>query len=218
MIWRRLFQRGDRGAADVERCVVVDTETSGLDIDSDVLLAIGGVAVGPDGLSPADSFEVVVRNEGGSSRENIELHGIGRQAQAAGAPAPEAMRAFAAWAGDSPVAAFHAPFDRTILTRASSRVGVRLADRVWLDLAPLALALDPPDPKAPPPGLDDWLTRYDIDCAGRHHAAGDALATAELFLRLRVAARREGARNFAGLVKLARRQRWLASAASANPR
>jgi DNA polymerase-3 subunit epsilon len=211
MNWRRWFGR-DRDALDpVSRCIVVDTETSGLDIDSDVLLAIGGVAVDRDGVVPGDSFEVVVRNAAGSSKENIELHGIGRQAQATGVPVDEAMRAFAAWAADAPGVAFHAPFDRTILARAAQRAGVGLPDRPWLDLAPLGAALFPPDPKKPPPGLDAWLDRFAIDCAGRHHAAGDALATAELFLRLRAEARREDARDFAGLLKLARRQRWLAS-------
>jgi len=35
-----------------------------------------------------------------------------------------------------------------------------------------------------------------------------------LLLRLRVEARREGANDFAGLVKLAKQQRWLAGAGS----
>lgn len=212
MIWRRLFQRGD-AAADA-RWIVIDTETSGLELERDVLLAIGGVAVTPEGLVPADSFEIVVRNEAGSSKENIVVHGIGREAQAAGVPVGEAMQAFAQWAADAPAVAFHAPFDRGVLGRAAQRGGVSLPDREWLDLAPLALALFPRDPKKPPPGLDDWLTHFAIDCAGRHHAAGDALATAELLLRLRVEARREGARDFAGLVKLAKQQQWLAGGTS----
>lgn len=208
MIWQRLFGRD--AAAGPARWIVVDTETSGLVVERDALLAIGGVAVGPEGVLPGDSFEVVVRNEAGSSNENIVLHGIGRQAQADGIPIATAMLAFAQWAGDAPAAAFHAPFDRGVLARAARIAGVPLSDRAWLDLAPLAAVIVPPDPKKPPPGLDDWLAHYQIDCAGRHHAAGDALATAELLLRLRSAARREGARDFAGLVKLAKQQRWLA--------
>ena len=171
--------------------------------------------MGPDGVVPADSFEVVVRNAAGSSKENIEVHGIGRQAQAAGVPANEAMRAFAGWAGDAPGVAFHAPFDRAILASATCRRSA--GGSPWLDLAPLGAALHPPDPKKPPLGLDAWLDRFAIDCAGRHHAAGDALATAELYLRLRAEARREGALDFAGLLRLARQQRWLARGGGGSP-
>lgn len=210
MIWKRLFAKSPAPPAGPERCIVIDTETTGLDVERDVLLAIGGVAVDADGVRPDDSFEILVRNERGSSKENIVVHGIGRQAQAEGVPLPEAMQAFVGWARDAPVAGFHLPFDRAILTRAAQAAGVRLGERVWLDLAPLASALTPPDPKKPPAGLDDWLTRYGIECPVRHHAAADALATAELMLRLRVAARREGARDFAGLVKLAKQGQWLA--------
>ena len=110
-------------------------------------------------------------------------------------------------------AGFHVPFDRAVLSRAAQLAGVTLPERAWLDLAPLAAALAPPDPKKAPPGLDDWLQRYGIACPVRHNAAADALATAELLMRLRVDARREGARDFAGLVKLARQQRWLAGQA-----
>lgn len=212
MIWWRLF--GGGGGTDAPRWIVVDTETSGLEVERDALLAIGGVAVTADGVVPGDSFEVVVRNEAGSSKDNIVVHGIGRQAQADGIPIAAAMLAFAHWAGDAPAAAFHAPFDRGVLARAARIAGVPLPERDWLDLAPLAGALHAPDPKKPKPGLDDWLGQYEIECAGRHHAAGDALATAELLLRLRVEARREGANDFAGLVKLAKRQRWLAGGAS----
>ncbi|HEX4882538.1 MAG TPA: 3'-5' exonuclease [Casimicrobiaceae bacterium] len=217
MIWKRLFGAGERGDGGAARWIVIDTETTGLDVARDALLAVGGVAVGPDGVRPDDSFEVLLRNEAGSSHENIVVHGIGRQAQAGGVPVEEAMRAFAAWAGDAPAAGFHVPFDRAVLARAARAAGVALPDRPWLDLAPLAAALTPPDPKKPPPGLDDWLALYGIDCAVRHHAAGDALATAELLLRLRALARREGARDFAGLVRLAKHQRWLSVAPGGAP-
>jgi DNA polymerase-3 subunit epsilon len=141
MIWKRLFAKSPAPPAGPERCIVIDTETTGLDVERDVLLAIGGVAVDADGVRPDDSFEILVRNGLGSSKENIVVHGIGRQAQAEGVPLPEAMQAFVGWARDAPVAGFHLPFDRAILTRAAQAAGVRLSERVWLDLAPLASAL-----------------------------------------------------------------------------
>ncbi len=57
--------------------------------------------------------------------------------------------------------------------------------------------------------LDDWLDHFGIDCAVRHQAAADTLATAELLLRLWPAARAAHCASFNGLSELARQQRWL---------
>ena len=71
-------------SSDAERWVVVDVETSGLDAKNDRLLAIAaiGLRVGPAPASRpeivlGDSFEVVLRQEAASDRDNILLHGIG---------------------------------------------------------------------------------------------------------------------------------------------
>ena len=55
-----------------------------------------------------------------------------------------------------------------------------------------------------------WLDAYAIDVGQRHNAAADALATAELLLRLRAQAGQDGVRGFDGLVRLAAQKRWLA--------
>jgi len=64
-IWRKVFSREAAAPADVGRWVVVDTETTGLDVARDTLIAIGGVAVDAEGVVPGDSFEVVLRNAEG---------------------------------------------------------------------------------------------------------------------------------------------------------
>ena len=50
------------------RYVVVDVETSGLDMKRDRLIAIGAVAVVEARIDPADSFAAVLRQEVVSSR------------------------------------------------------------------------------------------------------------------------------------------------------
>ena len=58
--------------------------------------------------------------------------------------------------------------------------------------------------------LDDWLAHFRIDCAVRHQAAADTLATAELMLTLWPALRRELAQpRIADVAALAARRRWL---------
>ena len=58
------------------RFVVVDVETSGLDLRSDRLLSIGAVAVEAGAIHPADSIELVLRQTQESGHDNILLHGI----------------------------------------------------------------------------------------------------------------------------------------------
>lgn len=192
-----------------QRWVVVDVETSGFDPTADGLISIGGVAMRADGrVLPAESFEIVYRQNIASARENILVHGIGVQAQREGADPSEATRAFLDFCGVSPIVAFHAPFDRGFLARAVKIFVNQPFDNPWLDLAELAPALDP---KAGLKSLDEWLGRYGISVSARHSAAADAYATALLAARLLPEAQRQGARDFRALQKLARAGKWLGS-------
>ena len=210
-IWRKMFSREAAAPADVGRWVVVDTETTGLDVARDTLIAIGGVAVDAEGIVPGDSFEVVLRNAEGSDHDNILVHGIGRHAQRTGVAPAEGLAVFAQWVGDAQFAGYHTDFDRAVLMRAADLAKVPLPARAWLDLAPLAAALAPDKQKKGAGALDDWLVAFGIECPIRHNAAADALATAELLLHLRARAAKQGRNDFAALLKVAKQQKWLAS-------
>jgi DNA polymerase III subunit epsilon len=208
----RWGSRAAKGAG--ARWVVVDTETSGLDPETDRLLGIGAVAVDGEGVRPDDSFEVVLGGDPAGDAANIVVHGIGHGAQREGMPGPEALAAFRAWAADAPLVAFHADFDRAVLRRAYAGAAMPAMEPPWLDLAPLAAALVPKAARYGGHSLDDWLAVFGIECTIRHNAAADALATAELLLRLRALAAREGARGFAALQKIARQKKWLQGSGS----
>ncbi|CAG0963807.1 DNA polymerase III subunit epsilon [Burkholderiales bacterium] len=208
-LFGRLFGRDrDDGDADA-RLVVVDTETSGLDPERDELLAIGAVAVDADGVLPGDSFEVVLRNASAGDSANIALHGIGYRAQANGVPAGDALAAFNEYAAGARCVGFHTEFDRDVLRRACAAANVPFDERPWLDLATLAGALEPSKWRSGHRSLDDWLEAFGIDTVSRHNAAGDAFATAELLLRLRAMAARQGSRGFAGLLRATNQRKWL---------
>jgi DNA polymerase-3 subunit epsilon len=209
----RWFGAAPATPPDPRRWVVLDVETTGLDMRTDCLLAVAAIALhfdaagGAPRIALADSFEAVLQHESASTdKDNILLHGIGVGAQRAGAPPREALAAFEQWIGASPLIAFHAAFDQTMIGRAMQQaLGRRLANP-WLDLAPVASGLQP---EVGGRALDDWLLHFGIECAVRHQAAADTLATAELLLRLWPAARRKRCDSFEGLVALARHQRWL---------
>ncbi len=192
--------------------MVLDVETSGLDASRDRLLAIASVAVRVDWTSRklaielGDSFEVVLQQDRPSSRDNILLHGIGVARQSGGLPAREALQAFATHAGASPLLAFHAAFDRTLVQRhARVALGARLP-QPWLDIEPLC-GVTHPEVRAR--SLDEWMAHFGIRCAARHQAAADALAECELLLRIwpRVAAECGCWRD---VQRLAGRRRWIA--------
>ena len=212
-----LLQRwfGSTGSAAVSatRWVVVDVETSGLDLRHDRLLAIAAIALQLDGeatpkIALADSFEAVLRQDPlPADKDNILLHGIGVGEQRAGAPAAEVLTAFERWVADAPLIAFHAAFDQTMIQRAMQAALGRSLTGSWLDLEPVADALYP---EVGGRALDDWLTHFGIECAVRHQAAADTLATAELLLRLWPAARDQRCTSLRALTRLAQQRRWLA--------
>jgi DNA polymerase-3 subunit epsilon len=183
---RRAAQHAPRAA----RWVVVDTETSGLDMARDRLIAAAAVAVHWDGerprLRPADSFEVVLQCPPGLvlddvARRNILLHGVGRGEQGGGLPPAEGLRRLVDFVDGAPCLAFHAAFDATMLDRACrAHLGAGWAPP-WLDLAVLARLLHP---ELPHRHLDDWLAHYGLAVGQRHRAISDAWVTAELLLRL----------------------------------
>jgi DNA polymerase-3 subunit epsilon len=197
---------------DPKRWVVLDVETTGLDMRHDQLLAIAAIAVrfdsaGAPRIMLADSFEAVLQHQSASTdKDNILLHGIGVGAQRAGAPPAQVLGAFEQWAGASPLLAYHAAFDQTMIARAMQQACGRRLANPWLDLAPVASGLYP---AVGGRALDDWLAHFGIECAVRHQAAADTLATAELLLRLWPAARTKRCESFEGLDALARHQRWL---------
>jgi len=210
--WRRRRDRESSPAA-ARRWVVLDVESSGLDVRRDRLLAIAAVALQVDGeasprIAIGDSFEALLRQDPAVSADkaNILLHGIGIGAQRSGVPVAEALGAFERWLAEAPLVAFHAAFDEAMIQAAmQATLGRPLAGR-WLDLEPVAGALHP---GVRGRSLDDWLLHFGIECAVRHQAAADTLATAELLLRLWPAARAQRCTSFSGLGRLADARRWL---------
>lgn len=115
------------------RYVVVDVESTGLDLQKDRLIAIGAVAVVGGRIDLAQSFEVVLRQDQASSRANILIHGIGGAAQREGQPPVDALLDFLEFLGPSPLVAFHVAFDSTMIGRAMrAYLGINLKPPGWI--------------------------------------------------------------------------------------
>lgn len=177
------FRHRFPSVSDSDRWVVVDTETSGPDPHRDRLLSLGAVALYRGALQAADSLELTIADTQPLPTGNVLIHGLGDQTRAAGIPCREALTQWRQFRGNDPLIGFHAGFDRQVLQTAARRCGLLPDHRRWLDVAYLARALHPVAARRCHT-LDDWLTHFGLGVLHRHHAVGDALATAELFLRL----------------------------------
>lgn len=189
-----------------QRYVVVDTETTGVDLRRDRLIAIGAVAVQRNRIALADCFETVLRQDKASPDANILVHRIGGQTQLAGVEPRAAMLAFLEFLGKSPLVAFRAEFDQTMVERGMRSILGLSFHHPWIDLASLLPALFPGTECR---ALDDWLLHFGLAGGERHQALADAFATAQLLQISLAAADRVGMGDAAQLIATQRAQQWL---------
>jgi DNA polymerase-3 subunit epsilon len=204
------WQRLPKAAIDVphsrQRYVVIDTETTGLDLRRDRLIAIGATAVAAGKIALSDCFEAVLRQDKASTDANILIHGIGGQSQMGGAEPEAAMLDFLEYLGKDPLVAFRAGFDREVMERAMKSVLGPRFRHPWIDLAFLLPALFPGTECT---SLDEWLRHFGLAASARHHAVADAFATAMLFQVVLVAATRENMGTTERLLAMQKAQLWL---------
>ena len=173
-----------------QRWVVLDLETTGLNLTKDHVLSIGAVAIEDGAIDFRQQFERTLQYPQVKLGPSVLIHGIGPSAIAAGSDPAEALVDLMEYLGDSPVLAFHAPFDQHMLGRAlKDHLGFKL-QHPFLDVADIAPLLCP-QAHFRESGLDDWIDWFKLEVFERHHASADALATAELALILFSRARQQ---------------------------
>ena len=174
-----------------QRWVVVDLETSGLNLNRDQVLSIGATVIEDGAIDLGQSFERTLLRAHTTLNPSVLLHGLVPGAIAAGSDPAQALLDFLAFVGDSPLLAFHAPFDQHMLARAlKDSLDYRL-QHPFMDVAMLAPMLCPQvSPRDA--GLDQWIEHFNLQIENRHNASADALATAELALILFSRAQAQG--------------------------
>lgn len=179
------------------RLVVVDLETTGLDIHRDEILSIGAVAIENGALHLGDQFECTIYRPHLRANEATVLHEISPQQMRGGEQAAVALHDFLIWADTCVMVAFHAGFEQRMLARsARDELGLRLEHR-YLDVAEMAPMLFPEAQDCR--SLDDWQRHFGLVNSERHNAAADAQVTAEILLILLHRLTREGTRSLAEL-------------------
>jgi DNA polymerase-3 subunit epsilon len=206
--WRRLPAADLSVMHEEQRYVVVDVETSGLNMKKDRLISIGAVALVAGRLDFNDAFQVVLRQEQVSTHANILIHGISGSAQSAGVDPVEGLLAFLQYVGKSPLVAYHAFFDQSMIGKATREyLGMELA-QPWIDLAwvlPDFFSFRGDANVA----LDDWLHHFGIESILRHNAVSDAYATAKLLQVAIAGGQPKGANSPAAFMRIEKARRWM---------
>jgi len=166
-----------------QRWVVLDLETTGLNLNKDRVLSIGAVVIEDGAIDFAQQFERTLQCRELKISPSVLIHGLAPSAIAAGSDPAEALLELMEFIGTSPVLAFHAPFDQHMLGRAlKEHLGHKL-QHVFLDVADIA-PLVCSQAQIREAGLDEWIEWFKLEVFERHNASADALATAELALIL----------------------------------
>jgi len=169
--------------------VVLDAETTGLDIETDRLLSLATVEICHDEIQINSMREWLIYQPNAKWNKAVEVHGILPSETAQGRPESEVLREVLPLFKNHLIVGHHIAFDAAMLNRAAKRhLDIELKNRV-IDTAQLAMQelsafRRTGYPNQRPPSLDEVCVQLGVETMDRHTAYGDAFTTAEVFLVL----------------------------------
>ncbi|MDX1817787.1 MAG: 3'-5' exonuclease [Marinobacter sp.] len=198
---------GDQLLSEI-RLIVLDLETTGLNPGQDEVIAIGAVAITGGVIHLDDQFDLILRRPDLDISETVLIHGIGPEALTQGHETEDALLYLLDWMNGDPILAYHSAFDQKFLEKTLKHQLGYARNHVWIDVADLLPAFFP-NAQTGGKGLDHWADFFGLEVSERHHAAADALATAELTLVALNRARKDGVKTVKALTDKLRYHRQL---------
>lgn len=189
--------------------VVVDLETTGLDLKRDAIASYGAVVIRGGRMVTAEDTYGLVRPDCAMSPESVTVHAL-RPADVAGAPPlAAAVATLDGLLADRTLVAHAAWIEESFLTRAFRTCGKTLRCKV-IDTAAMARAAGMgPDRCPAEPDLERLAEELGLPVVSPHHALGDAITTAQVFLALASRLARRGYRTARDFVELTAADRAL---------
>lgn len=188
--------------------VVFDTETTGLFPErGDEIVQIAAVRLVNCKRVKGESFETLVNPGRPIPRSASDIHGV-TDAMVADAPnVQEAIARFHKFAEGAVLVAHNAPFDMEFLRRRERELGIRFDNPVLDTVLISAVVFGARENHT----LDALAERLSIAIPeeDRHTAMGDAVATAEAFIRLKAILVERGVESFGQVLDAVRRHRRL---------
>lgn len=188
------------------RFVVLDTETTGLDVNQDKLLSIGAVAVKNRKIYIADRFEFYVQQQYQGGKEGIKVHGILPKHNLGAQSAKNILIELLAYLQNSVLVGHHVGFDFAVLNLAFNQHLYGQLRNPTLDTVHLAQRIQSPFYQTisninEQLSLDELCLQYNVPIYNRHTAGGDALITALLFVKLMGRLEKKGIEDWGSLFR-----------------
>lgn len=182
--------------------VVLDTETTGLDVRSDRVVQIGAVRLYGREIQDEAVFNIIVDPQMPIPEVARRIHGLS-DADVSGKPGiAEVLPQLAAFIGDAVVVGHSIHFDLAILRHEAERHGIKWTEPKVLDVALMVAGLDR---ALIDTSLDSLALSLGIAIEGRHTALGDAMATARVYVGLQNRLLASGIRTLAEAENLCRK-------------
>ena len=160
---------------------VFDTETTGLNpSEGDEIIQLGATRCVNGKLLKQESFEQLVNPGRLIPAAGIPIHGITQDMVQGKPDITEVLPAFYSFAQDTVLVAHNAAFDMKFLQLQEKNTGLTFNHPV-LDTLLISAVVHPNQESH---SLETIAERFNITVLGRHTALGDAMVTAEVWLRL----------------------------------
>jgi DNA polymerase-3 subunit epsilon len=160
---------------------VFDTETTGLEPSAgDEIIQIGAVRIVNRRLLRHEAYEQLIDPQRSLPPQSVKIHGITAEMLAGQPPIAQVLPVFRAFVADTVLVAHNAAFDMRFLELKEAATGIRF-DRPVLDTFLLSAVLFPNQETH---RLEAIAERLGVSVMGRHTAVGDAIVTAEVFLKM----------------------------------
>lgn len=160
---------------------VFDTETTGLNpAGGDAIIQLGAARIVNGKLLRQETFEQLVDPGRRIPEASIPIHGISQDMVMGKPRIGQVLPVFHAYAQDTVLVAHNAAFDMRFLQLQEAATGITFHQPV-LDTLLLSAVVHPHQESH---RLEAIAERFNITVLGRHTALGDALVTAEIWLRL----------------------------------
>jgi DNA polymerase-3 subunit epsilon len=163
---------------------VIDLETTGLDLRRDTIASYGITVIRQGRMIAAENVYSLVRPESAMSPESIRIHALRPSDLVDAPPLSAAVARLAEALADRVLVAHAAWIEQAFLSRAFRRNRMMFRCAV-IDTAAMARAADlAATHTRGEPNLEDLAGQLGLPVVSPHHALGDAITTAEVFLAL----------------------------------